>query len=166
MFASLTCQYAVRAMACLASQPPSDRTTVKQMSVCAHIPYPYLLKIIDRLSGAGLVSSRRGPGGGCLLTRSARRIRLIDIIAAIDGLDILDQCASGLATCNACAPCPVHKRWKPLREQYRVHLESTTLEEMARAAFPPTVRTKSVRRQMVGRTNNGQCGDRRLVPVR
>lgn len=49
------------------------------------IPEPYLNQLLTMLRKAGLINSRRGPGGGHLLARPAREIHLDELIQALEG---------------------------------------------------------------------------------
>jgi Rrf2 family protein len=82
---------------------------------------------------AGLLTSTKGPGGGFSLAREPRQIALFDIYQAVDGTTYLDACAVGLARCSDDTPCPLHDRWKPIRERIRQYLQATSLSDMADA---------------------------------
>ena len=49
------------------------------------IPTRYLEQIFQRLRRAGLVTSKRGPGGGYMLARPAGEILLSEVIVAVEG---------------------------------------------------------------------------------
>jgi Rrf2 family protein len=49
------------------------------------VPEPYLNQILTLLRKAGLIGSRRGPGGGHALARASIEITLADIVAALEG---------------------------------------------------------------------------------
>jgi len=49
------------------------------------IPPRYLEQIFQKLRRAGLVTSKRGPGGGYQLSRSPETISLADIVYAVQG---------------------------------------------------------------------------------
>ena len=49
------------------------------------IPEPYLNQLLTMLRKAGLINSRRGPGGGHVLARPAREIRLDELVQALEG---------------------------------------------------------------------------------
>lgn len=49
------------------------------------IPYRFLEQIFRDLRRAGLVSGKRGPGGGYLLTRRPEEINLREVVEAIEG---------------------------------------------------------------------------------
>lgn len=49
------------------------------------IPEPYLNQLLALVRKAGLVVSRRGPGGGHLLARPASDVTLAELVAALEG---------------------------------------------------------------------------------
>ena len=49
------------------------------------IPSRYLEQIFQWLRRAGLVTSKRGPGGGYTLSRSPARISLREVVEAVEG---------------------------------------------------------------------------------
>ena len=48
------------------------------------VPKQFAYKILKKLERSGLVSIRRGAGGGCILNRSLADLTLLDIIKAAD----------------------------------------------------------------------------------
>jgi Rrf2 family protein len=82
---SLTGEYALRAVVCLASHPGQALTTEVISQLC-EVPVGYLAKIMQSLTRAGLVTSQRGPHGGFALVRCAAEISLYDVIRAADQL--------------------------------------------------------------------------------
>ena len=49
------------------------------------VPEPYLNQLLTLLRKAGLIASRRGPGGGHFLARAANHITLADVVTALEG---------------------------------------------------------------------------------
>lgn len=49
------------------------------------IPLEYLLKIMQELVRADILRSKRGPGGGFSLAKSAAKITMLDVIEAVEG---------------------------------------------------------------------------------
>jgi Rrf2 family iron-sulfur cluster assembly transcriptional regulator len=97
------------------------------------IPLPILSKVLQDLVRKDLLDSRRGPGGGFRLSRRPELITLRDVVAAIDNLDDLQRCVTGLPRCSDETPCPLHETWKPMRTALMRSFETTTLLDMARA---------------------------------
>lgn len=133
MIHSSACEYAIRAMTYVANFEPGTRLLARDISAHEHIPGPFLGKIFQTLVRAGLLKSSKGPGGGFALAKDPDSISLYDIYRAVDGDTYLDACAVGLARCSDEMPCPLHERWKPIREKIRNYLESTSLASMADA---------------------------------
>lgn len=125
---SKTAQYALQGMTLLASQ--SKRMTVKELAKEIGAPQPYLARIIVALTKAGLVQSRRGPGGGLTLGRAPESISFFDIITCFDGSEMLDHCAMGFKGCSAVEHhCPLHSAWHEAREKLWNAWRHTTLRE-------------------------------------
>jgi Rrf2 family protein len=130
---STACEYAIRATSYLARFETGQRVLARDVSQHEQIPGPFLGKIFQTLVRARLLTSNKGPGGGFALARDAKDITLLEIYQAIDGTTYLDACAVGLARCSDEMPCPLHDRWKPIRERIRMYLQATTLADMADA---------------------------------
>jgi Rrf2 family protein len=45
----------------------------------------HLSKVLQRLTHAGLVKSTRGPGGGFVLAKPAKRVTLLDVYTSLEG---------------------------------------------------------------------------------
>jgi len=133
MIHSSACEYAIRAMTYIAGFDPGTRLLARDISAHEKIPGPFLGKIFQTLVRAGLLKSSKGPGGGFYLLKDPTAISLYDIYRAVDGTKYLDACAVGLARCSDEVPCPLHERWKPIRERIRMYLEATSLADMAQA---------------------------------
>lgn len=133
MLYSKPCEYAIRAAAYLARQPQDRLIPVSQIARSESIPVPFLSRILYQLAQEGLLASRTGPGGGFQLARAAKDISLQDVVAVVDGLEGLQQCAVGLARCSDEMPCPLHDMWKELRGRISRYLETTSLADMAHA---------------------------------
>jgi DNA-binding IscR family transcriptional regulator len=73
----------------------------------------------------------KGPTGGFNLNRPADQISLIEVIDAIDGLDVFSRCGIGFKQCNDDHPCPIHDEYKAVRNRIRELFESKTLLELA-----------------------------------
>ncbi len=59
------------------------------------IPTRYLEQIFQRMRRAGLVVSKRGPGGGYALARPPEEISLADVVVAVQGVLISRSVESG-----------------------------------------------------------------------
>lgn len=133
MIYSATCEYAVRALARLASEPAGAVVKLRRLAEQEDLPPAFLAKIFGTLVDAGLLRSAKGPTGGYALARRAEQVTLYDVRRVMDGVTDLTSCAVGLARCSDDMPCPLHDSWKPLRQRIERYLEETTLRDMAEA---------------------------------
>lgn len=134
MLLSKSCVYGLRASLFLATMDEKDYMPIREISEKLDISFHFLTKILQQLTNAGLMESFRGPNGGVKLTRSATDINLLDIVEAIDGPELLTECALGLPGCGVDVPCPIHEKWAHTRDSIRVMLEHTSLTDMAEKA--------------------------------
>ena len=133
MFFSRACEYGIRAMLYLATQPKAGGPVlVRDVAQDLKIPSPFLSKIVQTLAREGLINSQKGPGGGITLARPASEIRLIQVVEAIDDLEFTQACVLGLPDCGDSKPCPVHEQWGKIRERIRKMLESRTIARFAK----------------------------------
>ncbi|MCK4570412.1 Rrf2 family transcriptional regulator [Candidatus Bipolaricaulota bacterium] len=131
MLYSKTAKYAVLALAEVALCPPEHPVSTKQIAASASVPYPLLAKIVGQLRRAGLVHAARGKHGGILLTRPAKDITIQDVVLAMDGPDVLNDCPLFLTPCNCEKECDMHPLWKPARDAVVKFFENTTLQDIA-----------------------------------
>lgn len=128
---SKRCTYALRATLYLAAQQQDGYVPIRQISDQLDIPHAYLTKVLQQLIRCGLLQSLRGPHGGVALAQPAQTIALKDIIEAIDGSGLFTECVLGLPTCDAAAPCSLHKQWRPIRVSIGTMLSETALDDLA-----------------------------------
>lgn len=131
MLLSKSCVYGMRAALYLASESGTNYVSINQISEDLDISYHFLTKILQKLTKDDLVESLKGPNGGVRLKRSGKNITLLEIVAAIDGMDILTECALGLPGCGTEKPCPLHEQWATTRDGIRKMLEGTSLTGLA-----------------------------------
>lgn len=65
-----------------------------------------------------------------VLKDDLKRIKLSDIVMAIDGDSVFLRCGLGLSNCSEEHPCPVHEKFKFVKRDLIFMLETTSLEEL------------------------------------
>ena len=127
---SKKCEYGMQAILYLAAQEKNTLVSAEDISKVLKIPREFISKILQSLRESGLISSSKGKSGGFSLAKPASRIKLIDVVAAIDGLDMFDSCVLGFPECSPTHPCPVHNIWGTLRTQTYDMLTSETVDKL------------------------------------
>ena len=117
-------------MAWIATSRNGRPVRAKDLAAAADIPTPYLSKILRRLVLGGLLVSRKGPGGGFVLSRAPDQIRFIEILRAVDAAPTADQCAFGWGACDSSRPCPLHRAWSGISASVHAWAATTTLGDV------------------------------------
>ncbi len=130
---STPCKYAIRSCIYLSlNEHCCNKIGVKQISENLKIPAPILSKVINILVKHKLLFSTKGPNGGVCLARPASEISLLDIIAAMDGMDFFESCLIGSPMCTKNElHCPVHDKYYPIREQLKNLFSSINIKELS-----------------------------------
>jgi Rrf2 family protein len=131
MVLSNACNYGLRAAFYLASRKNRKYVPISEIARELDIPFHFLTKVLQILTQAGILISFKGPNGGVGLARQASQITLKDIILAIDGPALFEQCLLGLDQCSDENPCPLHERWSQLRAELDRLFSQSTLESVA-----------------------------------
>ena len=124
--------YAIQALAYLASKGTGkEYTPISEIAEAMSIPYHFLKKIMAELAQKGLLNSQRSAKGGVGLSRESKSIALVDIIEALDGPALFNECLLGLPGCGEKTPCAMHNAWATERTRLRLMFSSTTLADIA-----------------------------------
>ena len=123
--------YAIRAVRYLAKQGPNQRSATSTVAQEMKIPPSFLAKIISQLSIAGFLHTSRGARGGVTLARDAKEISLLDVVEAIDGPILLNECVGDPADCEFSDDCLVHPIWVEAQESLVKRLRETRFDKLA-----------------------------------
>lgn len=122
--------YAVRAVLYLARMEPNQRAATSQVAKEQHIPPSFLAKIISQLSIAGLLHTSRGARGGVTLAREPKAITLLEVIEAIDGPILLNECVGENSICSFDDDCPLKPVWCDAQEELVNRLKGTDFQQL------------------------------------
>jgi Rrf2 family protein len=125
--------YAVRAIMYLAKLGPEEKAATSQIAEEQEIPLSFLAKIIAQLSVAGLLQTMRGARGGVTLARPAENINLLEVVEAIDGPILLNECVNGSYDCPL-SSCLMRKVWTEAQADLVKRLKATTFGEFVKEA--------------------------------
>lgn len=143
MLFSSACVYGLRASVYLAKGTETSYVSITKISEDLGISPHFLTKVLQQLTEAGILESHKGPKGGVKLIQERDEVYLLDIVAAIDGLDLFTECVLGLPGCGIEKPCPMHDKWAGTRDEIREMLEGTTLHDMVKKGKSGNLRITS-----------------------
>lgn len=122
--------YAVRAMIYLSQIGPQNRASTSQIAQEKKIPPSFLAKIVSQLSVAGLLQTSRGARGGVSLAKDPGMISLLDVVEAIDGPILLNECVGEDGSCSFGSTCPMKPVWCDAQKELVTRLENTNFANM------------------------------------
>ena len=128
MLFSVATGYALRVLAAL----PDDGNyyLTSQMAEQLRLPGPYLSKVLQILTRAGMLVSVRGPGGGFRLAQPAAGIGVGAVIRLFNR-DGKIGCILGMGDCQGLDhPCPLHHAWAEARTQLDWALATLTVRDL------------------------------------
>jgi Rrf2 family protein len=128
VFFSKKCEYALQAILLMAASDDDCVCPAEEISKKLNIPKAFISKILQSLTESGLIESKKGKSGGFKLAKHPSKIKLIEIVDAIDGLDSFNTCVLGFPNCSDKNPCPVHDKWGKLRAEAFNMLSAETID--------------------------------------
>jgi Rrf2 family protein len=124
--------YAVRIMIYLAGLPDNERVLLPTLAAAANAPASFLSKVLQALTRAGLIASRRGQQGGFEMLPQGRAASVLEVVEAIDGPIRLNVCLEhGCSGCGRKHWCPANPVWQQAQEAMIEVLRSSKVAELA-----------------------------------
>ena len=145
-------KYSLKALVYLATLVPGATSQAADIAAANNIPKKFLDAILGELRNAGVVHSRKGPGGGYQLARAARDIRVGLVIRTIDGPLAPIACASRTAyrpckDCKDVKACNVRLTMTRVRDAMSDVLDRITLADMVALGGEGNIAKSKVRRK-------------------
>lgn len=122
-------RYGLRAMLELTLNAQGDQMAIYQIATNQNISVGYLEQVFSTLRKAGLVQSVKGSQGGYLLADSPERIRVGDILRALEG--DLSVAQEGAAAPNSLQQCLQVKVWDAMSAKLNEVADGISLQDLA-----------------------------------
>lgn len=132
---SMRSKYGLKALAYMARTLGKDSFLIAEIAQAEGIPKKFLEAILLTLKNNGILSSRKGPGGGYSLAKTPAAITVGEVIRAFEGDLIPLQClsASVQAACPECVDedtCGIKLVMADAERALSSVLDSVTLADM------------------------------------
>jgi Rrf2 family protein len=130
-------KYALKALIVLAQEHGHGPVLISDIATRERIPRRFLELILLELKNGGVLQSRKGKGGGYLLSKPAGNISVGQVLRILEGPLAPLPCVSRTAyqKCEECVDertCGVRILMKEVRDATAAILDSTTLEDVLR----------------------------------
>ncbi len=122
-------RYAVTAILDVALYECNGPVSVSDVAERQGLSPSYLEKLFSNLKKKGLVSGRKGPGGGYKLTESSHLITIANVIDAVNETVDATKCG-GSKNCRGQGRCITHDLWAGLSNEIRNFLEGVSLSQL------------------------------------
>jgi Rrf2 family protein len=120
--------YAIRAVLYISKLGQGQRAATSQIAQEQRIPPSFLAKIVSQLSVAGLLQTSRGARGGVSLARNPEEITVLDVVEAIDGPILLNECVACGGVCHFGESCPMKPVWCDTQAELVSKLKNVTFD--------------------------------------
>jgi Rrf2 family iron-sulfur cluster assembly transcriptional regulator len=126
-------RYALRAVIDIARHQDGGAVRRSDIATRQDIPRYYLERILLMLRDRGLLRSRKGPGGGFMLSRAPEDLTAWDVIDAVgEGRPPLECLQSNDPSCQRVGQCDTRCIWARLYNVVRLEMQSVKLNEVIR----------------------------------
>jgi Rrf2 family protein len=128
---SLTCKASIKAVVFLGSRFASgEKPGIKEVAAFTNENEHTVGKLLQKLVKEGIINSAKGPNGGFYMTEPQTRQKIIQIVEAIDGKEVFNQCGLGLSKCSETRPCPLHNQYKAIRGLFESMCTENRIEDL------------------------------------
>ena len=135
-------EYALRGLVYIQLQNLKGRKPgVAEIAKEIEAPPFYTAKILHRMAKSGFVSSIKGKGGGFYFDKEKNDLPIKELIVAIEGTKSFTGCGFGLKHCSEDSPCPIHKKYAPIREAINKLISTETIQSLARKGTVSSILT-------------------------
>ena len=118
--------YAVRALCCIAEQK-QEVISADRLVKSLDMPRPFLRKILQTLTKAGLLNSSKGKDGGFTLALSPGEITLTDVMKIFQGPIKLNECTFKKNICPYINDCLLKKKIDEIEKEVIAKLKAITI---------------------------------------
>ncbi len=128
---SLTCKAAIKSVIYLGSKFESgEKVSIKQIAEYINENEHTVGKLLQKLVKNEIINSAKGPTGGFYITSKQKKQRVVNIVEAIDGKEVFNQCGLGLSKCSSAHPCPIHEDFEPIRNLFKKMCKEKSVENL------------------------------------
>jgi Rrf2 family protein len=129
-------KYGLKAVVHLSTLEPGETTQAVDIADAHNIPKKFLDAILGDLRNAGIVRSKKGPGGGYMLARAPSEIKIGSVVRALDGPLAPLACASRTAyqpcqDCDDVKTCVIRLTMTSVRDAMSEILDRLSVADMA-----------------------------------
>lgn len=121
--------YALRAVYYITRLSGGKLASIGEVADKQGAPREFLAKILQQLTRANILKSYQGIKGGYQLAQDAKMISFLDVIEAVEGPIVLNQCCQENSDCcEMYDTCGMRHFWQKQQSAYIKQLRSETMD--------------------------------------
>jgi Rrf2 family protein len=129
-------RYGLRALSILAANYGKGPISAKELSQRENLSPSFLEQLLAQLRRNGIVRGIRGPGGGFVLTKHPSKIRISEVMVALEGPVCVSRCLRpstdpSAERCDRFDNCPAVPLLKKLDRDFGKVLKGYKLSDLA-----------------------------------
>jgi Rrf2 family iron-sulfur cluster assembly transcriptional regulator len=129
-------RYAIMAISQIASVPEGNTVPLSKISLQQNIPHHFLEQIFLKLKTKGIVNAMKGPGGGYFLTSNQKKMKILEVIDAMEENTQMTRCIFGQGCLPGKVKCNTHEVWKNLSDHIRQYFAAIAISDLTN--YKPT----------------------------
>jgi Rrf2 family protein len=134
--------YALRALTFMA-EGREGAARISDLAAATGAPEDFLRKVVRKLDAAGIVATRRGPGGGVVLNKAPSLISVFDVVEAVQGPFAVNRCFVTDADCADRKGCVIRRNLNDIQDDMVAVFKRATVENLAVRRKPRTLRSNT-----------------------
>lgn len=123
--------YAVYVLIYFHLRPQGHVTDLHTLSDTLDVPQSYLSKVLQQLHKAGYLASQMGSKGGYRLSKSVEKTTMKEVLNAIQGETLLQECLMEDYECNRFKKCAVIRHVRGIQQTVNQMLDQLTIAQLA-----------------------------------
>jgi len=129
---SKSSEYAIRALVFVQLRNwEQKRPGVGEIAKEIEAPEAYTAKILQTLTKNKLMDSMKGRGGGFFFNNNQSKLSMYDVIRVVEGDEGFHKCGFGLKQCSDENPCPMHEKYKVVRDGFFDIVKTETIKSLS-----------------------------------
>lgn len=133
--------YALRILSMLV-ESGDELLSVRVAAEQVDVPYSFARSIQHGLVQAGIIESLRGVRGGMRLKANPEELTIYDIVRAVQGPFVINECTAADGDCPRMETCCFHPLWMGVEALLNDYLSSVTLADVVEGRRFPAVDAK------------------------
>lgn len=124
------CDYTIRTLVFMAKSPINITFMRTDLAKECNVPDSFLGKILQSLAKSDILISERGKKGGFKLAKEPNNISIYDIVVAVDGPIVVNNCLDENFECSLAMDCNTTFIWHDIQNKLVEELKKYSVQDI------------------------------------